>query len=358
MRPFITNLVRGALIAAGLSGAQASAQITMVPGSFGEAFSKVPFVSPANFSASLLAQQQKDAAIKKFCAEVNKHFRRYRWPEDACGKVKWQVDLKSPGGSPLVYTEFGNGTETTLMLGGVHPEELTPVQIAFRMARHLTENPTVLNANVHVIIAPLVNPDGFLREVPTRTNGNGVDLNRNFFTLDWYNNAQKLWRERRQKVLAHFPGYFPNSEIETIFQIHLIDRFHPDKILSIHAPLGFLDYDGPGDGQIEMTPTELRAKRLVKAISEKSKNYKVVDYTFYPGSLGNYAGNERHIPTVTLELETTEPSKVETYWTQFLPGMMQSIHYPFSSVPALESKEGDNASPFSSIYTSEQDKTI
>lgn len=358
MRPSLINLVRGALVVAGLSAAHASAQLAMVPNSFPTAFSKISFVSPANFSASLMAIQQRDAAIKQFCAQVNKQFRRYRWPEDACGKVKWQVDLKSHDGNPLIYAEFGNGTETTLLLGGVHPEELTPVQIAFRMARHLTDNPNVLNAGVHVIVAPLVNPDGFVREVPTRTNANGVDLNRNFFTLDWYNNAQKLWRERRQKVLAHFPGYFPNSEIETIFQIQLIDRYHPDKILSIHAPLGFLDYDGPGDGRLQMTPTELRAKRLVKAISEKSQNYKVVDYTFYPGSLGNYAGNERHIPTVTLELETTEPSKVEMYWKQFLPGMMQSIHYPFSSVPALEAKDGDNASPFSSIYQSEQDKTI
>lgn len=358
MRASITYLVRGLILAGGLSAAHASAQMAMAPDVFKESFAKVAFVSPANFSASLFAQQSKEKAIKDFCAHVNKQFRRYRWNDDACGTVKWQVDLKSPNGSPLIYAEFGNGAETTLVLGGVHPEELTPVPIAFRMARYLTENNGVLSEGVRVIVAPLVNPDGFLKDVPTRTNAHGVDLNRNFFTLDWYNNAQKLWRERRQKVLAHFPGYFPNSEIETIFQIQLIDRFHPDKILSIHAPLGFLDYDGPGDGQIELTPTELRAKRLVKAISEKSQNYKVVDYTFYPGSLGNYAGNERHIPTVTLELETTEPSKVETYWTQFLPGMMQSIHYPFSSVPALEAKEGDNASPFSSIYVADQDKTI
>src|SRR5262249_38290307 len=138
-----------------------------------------------------------------------------------------------------------------------------------------------------------------------------------------------------------------------------IDDYRPDKILSIHAPLGFLDYDGPGDGQLpgSLTPTQQHARRLVTSISEKSQNYKVVDYSFFPGSLGNFAGDERHIPTVTLEFEKTDPKMVDTYWKQFLPGIMQSIHYPFSA-----SREGDkainNASPFSSVYVTGRKRTI
>jgi protein MpaA len=215
-----------------------------------------------------------------------------------------------------------------------------------------------MNPGVRVVVAPLVNPDGFLMKKPSRTNGNGIDLNRNFFTLDWYGKARKLWQDLRRGSAAHFPGHFPNSEVETIFQIALIDDYRPDKILSIHAPLGFLDYDGPGDGQPlrPLTSTEKSAKRLVRAISEKAQNYKVVDYVFYPGSLGNYAGNERQIPTVTLELETTEAKLVDTYWAQFWPGIVQSIHYPFRLSPVRN--EGDNASPFSAEYGSQPKKTI
>ena len=110
----------------------------------------------------------------------------------------------------------------------------------------------------------------------------------------------------------------------------LVERFNPDKILSVHAPLGFLDYDGPGEGvQRRLTDMERRAKRLAKEISEKSNNYKIVDYSFYPGSLGNFAGNERKIPTITLELESTSPEKNSQYWRNFLPGLIQSIQYPF-----------------------------
>ena len=316
-------------------------------------FTKLPFISPANFAESFLGDQGKAAAIQAFCGNVRKYYKHYKWSDDPCGRVKWRADLRTRAGHPLIYAEFGTGQETTILLGGVHADELTPMHLAFRFARHLDEHPELLGSNAHVILAPLVNPDGFLRTRPTRTNENGIDLNRNFFTSDWYDKAKRVWQIDRKRVLAHFPGYFPNSEIETIFQIQLIDRFHPDKILSVHAPLGFLDYDGPGSGIFRpLTQTERKAKRLVKAISESSQNYKVVDYTFYPGSLGNYAGNERRIPTVTLELQTTQPAMVDAYWHQFQPGITQAVQYPFIRIPALEHhEEADNASPFSDQYS-------
>ena len=68
------------------------------------------------------------------------------------------------------------------------------------------------------------------------------------------------------------------------------------------------------------------------------RNYKIVDFTFYPGSLGNYAGNERGIPTVTLELETTNPEKLAEYWTQFSPGLEQAVKYPFVNPSAPRTK--------------------
>ncbi len=341
-------------VLAGIALLQAStstAQVSFVDQA--QMFTKVPFISPSNFADSVLADQRKAGAIRTFCTEVRKYFRKYKWPDDPCGNVRWQAELHTKSGHPLIYAEFGSGQETTLLLGGVHSDELTPIHLAFRFARYLNDNSGLLGTNAHVILAPLVNPDGFMRTRPTRTNLNGIDLNRNFFTADWYDKARRVWQVDRKRVLAHFPGYFPNSEVETIFQIQLIDRFRPDKILSVHAPLGFLDYDGPGSGILRpLTSTERKAKRLVKAISESSQNYKVVDYTFYPGSLGNYAGNERHIPTVTLELQTTQPQMVDAYWRQFQPGITQAVQYPFARLPQLEGQEeAGNATSFSDQYT-------
>ncbi|MCX6109456.1 MAG: M14 family zinc carboxypeptidase [Proteobacteria bacterium] len=341
-----------------LSG-PAFGQMKLIENGLGQSFSRLPFVSPTNFSDSLIEQARQSGAVRDFCQQVKVQYRRYKWIEDPCGNVKWRADLHTRLGRPLIYAEFGTVTkETTLLLGGVHADELTPINLAFRFARYLDEHPGIAGAEAHVIIAPLVSPDGFLRQHPTRTNANGIDLNRNFFTADWYDKAQKIWQQNRRRLLAHFPGYFPNTEIETLFQIELIDRYRPDKILSIHAPLGFLDYDGPGSGVLRpLTSTEAKAKRLVKAISESSQNYKVVDYTFYPGSLGNYAGNERHIPTVTLELQTTDPRKCDAYWQQFEPGISQTIRYPFVRTPSLDQpNEVDNATPFSTQYPQKSGK--
>ncbi|MEZ4742510.1 MAG: hypothetical protein R3B45_08690 [Bdellovibrionota bacterium] len=129
-----------------------------------------------------------------------------------------------------------------------------------------------------------------------------------------------------------FPWYFPNTEIETFFQVGLIDQYSPGKVISIHAPLGFLDYDGPGDQKPRVfSKSEKLAKGLVNQMSEVSKNYRIVDYSFYPGSLGNYAGNERGLATITLELETTDPKKAPQYWKQFLPSLLLSLQHPFTA---------------------------
>lgn len=341
-----------------LFSAKTQARLVQNHGPLDYGFTPIKLVSPTNIDRLILEIPKRAEVIKHFCSSLGQYFAKYNWDLKPCGSVSWKADLRSNNGHPLIYAEFGEGKETTLLLGGVHPDELTPVPMAFRFAQHLTDNPDLYNKKqgIKVIVAPLANPDGFLRNVPTRANANGVDLNRNFFTMDWYAKAKKIWKVHRKRSPRHFPGYFPNSEVETVFQMRLIDKFRPDKILSIHAPLGFLDYDGPGDRKPRfLSKTEKRAKHLVHSISEKSKDYRVVDYSFYPGSLGNYAGNERKIPTVTLELETTDPTKVKTYWQQFLPGILQSIHYPFSNPP---SDGSGNASQFSTGYERPTKKTI
>ncbi|MBQ50018.1 MAG: hypothetical protein CMP10_21750 [Zetaproteobacteria bacterium] len=304
-----------------------SAHSQEIPSILSEGFSPISYSTNQNH---LIKPKKLKNNIENYCERLGVHFKKFKWNEDPCGKVKWKAEYSTPSAHPLIYTVFGNGKLTTLLFGGVHPDELTPIPIAFRFARYLAKHPEIY-ANKKVIVAPLVNPDGFIRNYPSRVNSRGIDLNRNFFTLDWYAKSLAWWRHRKGANSRHFPGYFPNSEIETLFQIQLVDQYRPDKILSIHAPLGFIDYDGPGDRKKRtLSSVERKAKNLAHSISKKSSNYKVVDYSFYPGSLGNFAGNERKIPTITLELRTTNPKKVEEYWNQFLPGMVQAIKYPFS----------------------------
>lgn len=324
----------------------ASMQIDSTP--LDRGFAPIPIISNYNIGQYTISKSHEQGIIAKFCSNLKKAFAKYNWHDDPCGRVKWRASLKSKNGFPLIYAEFGQGKETTLFLGGVHPDELTPINLAFRFARYLEKHPKVYTTRgFKVIVAPLANPDGFLLNRPLRTNGR-VDINRNFFTLDWYERAIDRWRRSARGQARYFPGYFPNSEIETNFQVTLLDIFQPDKVFSVHAPLGFLDYDGPGDQKPRhLSRIERKAKQFVHSVSKKTHNYKIVDYSFFPGSLGNFAGNERNLPTITLELETTMPSKVEHHWNKFLPGFKQSVQYPFRQ---HRNKLHENASRFFSGY--------
>ncbi len=284
---------------------------------------------------------KKEAYLKAFCDKLNIKFAALGWQKDPCSSIPWNVADLTINGNPLIYWSYGESGPVTLLISGVHPDEITPVPMGFKLAAQIKSNSAGLNQSLHrVVIAPLVNPDGFLLTKPSRVNANGVDLNRNFPTHDWYDYAIANWIATKARDQRHFPGYFPNSEIETRFQVQLIEQFAPDKIVSIHAPLGFLDYDGPGDRvKAPSKAMEQRAKHLAVAIAEKANNYRVVDYMFYPGSLGNFAGNEQNIPTITLELKTTEANKVDQYWQQFLPGLIQSIVYPFERFALMQERQ-------------------
>jgi protein MpaA len=160
-----------------------------------------------------------------------------------------------------------------------------------------------------IIIVPLVNPDGFLANPPSRTNSHGIDINRNFTTKDWKKDALKKWETKEHSNKRYFPGKNPGTEQETLFQMALIKRFKPHKILTLHSPLGFYDFDGPS------TDIDNFEKWLEKI--SKETYYPLKKIGFYPGSLGNYAGFERNIFTLTLELSSSESRKGDEFYNKF-----------------------------------------
>ncbi|MFZ9519740.1 MAG: M14 family zinc carboxypeptidase [Silvanigrellaceae bacterium] len=281
---------------------------------------------------------RKNQRIADLCDKIDARYRSLGWGRSPCSNLPWTYDRVSENGYPLIYWDYsgltwGSGEpppdESTLVLGGVHPDELTPINLAFRFADAL-RNDNGLFAQHRVVVAPLVNPDGFFMFPARRTNANGVDLNRNFATRDWWNSAQRWWKQRRNSDPRHFPGQSPATEEGTRFQVDLMSRYMPDKVVSIHAPLGFLDYDGPGDNKRKnLTENEKKARDLAYVVSRNSNNYRVLDFVFYPGSLGNFAGNERQVPTVTLELTSTNPRFADKYWREFFPGLRAAVKYEF-----------------------------
>ncbi|MBX9839755.1 MAG: succinylglutamate desuccinylase/aspartoacylase family protein [Silvanigrellaceae bacterium] len=298
--------------------------------------SGIPFTSFHVLNDIQRARSQKQ--IMDLCQRVDSTYKKLNWGKSPCISVPWKYDYVSENGNPLIYWDFISDSldedqkkNITVVLGGVHPDELTPIHLAFQFAEALQKNPE-LYANSHVIVAPLVNPDGFFTNPPKRTNANGVDLNRNFPTATWNKYAYQVWLKSKQKDRRKFPGYFANSEQGTRFQADLLEKFHPDKVISIHAPLAFLDldYEIPQLLSIrKLTDQQKKARNLAELLSRSAGNYKIKDLGIYPGSLGNYAGNERIIPTITLEMSSSNPKFVKKFWNDFSPGLFKAIKYEF-----------------------------
>ena len=148
----------------------------------------------------------------------------------------------------------------------------------------------------HWHVVPLVNPDGLLRPHSQRMNAHGVDLNRNFPTPNWLKESTEYWVNRTHRNPRRYPGPEPLSEPESQWLTKEIASFNPDVIVSVHAPYGILDFDGP------------------RKAPEKLGHLYLNLLGTYPGSLGNYAGVVKRIPVVTIELPSagTMPSPQET----------------------------------------------
>ncbi len=279
-----------------------------------------PFVSP---------DPSQHELIQTWCTEVNQALLSLQWNVDPCTQIPWQVGGQSIQGRALVYAEFGNplAKNTTLILSMVHGDEITPLYLALQLARSLTEK-TENTLNARVIIAPLVNPDGFFRIPRSRMNAHGVDLNRNFFTQDWKNRALQGWKTRFKSDPRRFPGLQPRSEPETLFQETLIHKSCPSKIFSIHSPLNFLDYDGPSE--IMFSPLSLK---YIKIYDRFKTQLKAISGGYYPGSLGNYASKLGY-PVFTAELSSADPKKAPLYWNQYKSKILTLIQFQFPAYVA------------------------
>lgn len=165
----------------------------------------------------------------------------------------------------------GNKNSSVLIIGCFHGDE--------PQGKFLIEEYLKITPNTSICFIPCLNKYGYENKV--RTNKNGVDLNRNFPTENW---------ERSEKN-NFFGGDEPASEDETKFVINLVEELKPKLILTLHAPYKIVNYDGDGAEISE------KISRIIGYPVEPSIGYPT------PGSFGTWAGVERKIPTITLELD-------------------------------------------------------
>ncbi len=185
------------------------------------------------------------------------------------GQPMWVRDLPVPHAKLRV-----------LVVGGIHGDELSSASLALHWIAMAQEIP----AQTHWRFVPLLNPDGLLTSPARRTNAHGVDLNRNFPTPKWDKEAPIYWEKKVKRDPRRWPGPRPLSEPESKYLHDEMERFKPDMIVSIHAPYGVLDFDGP-----------------IKPPAKLGRLY-LDQVGIFPGSLGNYGGIHKGMPVVTIEL--------------------------------------------------------
>jgi len=183
-----------------------------------------------------------------------------------------------------------------LVIGGIHGDEVSSTALAMKWIELARATP----AETEWRFVPALNPDGLLMQPPRRTNANGVDLNRNFPTQNWATEAPAYWEKRTRRDPRRWPGRTALSEPESKFLLRQVEEFRPDVIVSIHAPYGVLDFDGP------MVPPSRLGRLYLDRVG------------IFPGSLGHFAGVDRKIPVVTIELphptRTPVDAEVRQMW--------------------------------------------
>lgn len=220
------------------------------------------------------------------------------------GRTLWMRDIKPD-----------NATVRVMVLGAIHGDEPSSASMALQWIKLAEQAPADMPQVVHWRFIPALNPDGLFNQPPRRVNANGVDLNRNFPTPNWERDAKIYWEKRTRKDPRRYPGARPLSEPESRFLIEEMQRFNPQLIVSIHAPYGVLDFDGP-------------AKEGFVPPSRLGRLY-LDQVGIFPGSLGNYGGVHKGVPVVTIELpnstRTPLDAEMRQMWLDLLRWMSERV---------------------------------
>jgi protein MpaA len=210
---------------------------------------------------------------------------------------------RSVKGAPITAAVYGTGKKRVIVFGGIHGNEPDSSIVAKALMGSLMQES--VPEELTVIIVPDANPDGLFAN--TRANARGVDINRNFPSTSWRSEYTDDFQ---------FPGTQAASEPETKAIINLFEASPPDYIITLHAALGCVNWDGP-------------AEPLARVIAGVN-GYPLCSYLGYdtPGSLGTLMGVDKKLPVVTIELRNSRASDLVQ---ENLPALRAVLSYMASS---------------------------
>lgn len=196
-----------------------------------------------------------------------------------------------------LYKSASDMHKPIILIGGVHGDEPEGVELATQTLHWLKQNCEKKVTLAPWVVIPCLNPDGIAKN--ERTNGNGVDLNRNYPSSNWSTTASQP---------RYNPGPAPASEPEIKALVKLIDQTSPRLIIHCHSWQPCIVYTGE------------RGRTDAEALA-RSSGYELRTDIGYPttGSLSQYAWHDLKIPVICIEEQ--EQIALEKVWPHFASGM-------------------------------------
>lgn len=185
---------------------------------------------------------------------------------------------------------FGSGASAVVYTGAIHGNESSTKALMDKWIAELEANARSIPANISVVVVPIVNPDGYA--AGTRTNGNNVDLNRNFGTSDWRKDITTVTN-------APFPGGggdAPMSQPETKAIASLVSRVGARLVLSYHSIGGVLMANQAGS-----STSYARTYSSLSGYGNATGSSSTFEYSV-SGTADDYYAEKLGVPSILVEL--------------------------------------------------------
>lgn len=238
----------------------------------------------------------------------------------------YRIIGKSVEQRDIEYYEFGQGSTTLLLVGGIHGGyEWNSVLLAYEFIDAFLSGQIEVPNDLRIGIIPVLNPDGLysvvqtagrftVAEIPPNTahqtgqgrfNANNVDLNRNF-DCKWQ--PKSSWRGK-----AVSAGTSAFSEPEAVALRDLVYEINPSTVVFWHSQANTVYASECENGVLPQTLVVMDAY----ATAGTYKSVSVFDAYPITGDAEGWLASI-NIPAVTVELET----RVKTEWSRNLAGVL------------------------------------
>ena len=180
---------------------------------------------------SAIAQNQpvhlaEPLSLRQQCLESLKNYKSFFKVEaldEVCGQVQVMDGCNSRAGVPIFHLNHESklkAPKKILVISLIHGDETH----AGALGRFWMERLMKVDARNSWRVIPVANPDGVKNK--TRTNGNSVDLNRNFPTKDWDELAMKFWQSEGKKASRRFQSSLKFGYVNrnTILKTHIFKK--------------------------------------------------------------------------------------------------------------------------------------